>query len=518
MPKVTMISPATKQTMGKRRVAAYCRVSSSSADQLNSYANQIRVYTAMINARKDWQLVEIFADEGISGTSAKNRIEFQRMITMCEHHEIDLIITKSVSRFARNVRDALEYVRKLRILGVEVRFEKEGISTLSLGDEMLLNTFAAIAQEESTAISQNLRMSIRKRMEEGTYAPAVVPYGYVRGNQNKYEVSSEEAEVVSRIFNDFLSGKPTKSIADELNRDNIKTVKGISGWSALQVSKIISNEKYVGDSLFQKTYNTATFPIRKLVNRGEEDRYYVKDTHCPLICEEQFEAAKELIAVRRIRFARNTDRKIYPLSGKIICSECRAKFKRRIINSEIYWACSKKVDNAESCKSHYYKEKNINAAIVLLFNKLIFDGKILLRAEQLLTEAVNLYRRGSADISFVNTSIAELNAKLLSIEQLKSKGYLSPEVCQAQSKTIEKELAKLKENRQKMYDSKLSTALEEVRNLRAELSRINEPLEDIDEQLFKDVVEGLLIDEDNTLTVTFKCGLRFRERISGGKR
>ena len=120
----------------------------------------------MINARKDWQLVEIFADEGISGTSAKNRTEFQRMITMCEQHEIDLIITKSVSRFARNVRDALEYVRKLRILGVEVRFEKEGISTLSLGDEMLLNTFAAIAQEESTAISQNLRISIRKRMEE----------------------------------------------------------------------------------------------------------------------------------------------------------------------------------------------------------------------------------------------------------------------------------------------------------------------------------------------------------------
>ena len=166
MPKATLISPVSKQGIQLIRVAAYCRVSSSSADQLNSYATQIDYYTKLAKKKKaEWNLIEIFADEGISGMKAKNRPEFQRMIRMCELHQIDLIVTKSVSRFARNVKEALEYVRNLKLLGVGVIFEKEGINTMSLGDEMLLNTFTAIAQEESKAISQNQRLSIVKRIE-----------------------------------------------------------------------------------------------------------------------------------------------------------------------------------------------------------------------------------------------------------------------------------------------------------------------------------------------------------------
>ncbi len=515
MPKVTMISPATKQTVDKKRVAAYCRVSSSSADQLNSYANQIRVYTAMINARKDWQLVEIFADEGITGTSAEKRSEFQRMITMCERHEIDLIITKSVSRFARNVKDALEYVRKLKLLGVEVKFEKEGISTLSLGDEMLLNTFAAIAQEESVAISQNLRMSIKKRMENGTYIGPHTSYGYTGSSKKNTTVSKEEANIVKRIFSEYLDGKSTVEIANGLNCDNITAPKSKKKWWPSAVTYILTNESCIGDTLLQKTCSTETFPFKKMRNNGVEDKFYVAGTHAPLIDKEQFRTAEKLVEIQRDRFARNKVRTRYAFTSMITCSLCNSKFKRRIKNGEICWACSKKVDNAESCKSHYYKEEEINAAIVLLFNNLRFDDKILLRTEQLLTEAVNLSRRGSADISYANTSIAELNAKLLSIEQLKSKGYLSPEVCQAQTKSIERELARLKEKRQKLYDSKVSTTLDEVQKLRATLNQINEPLDEIDEQLFKDVVEGLSIDTDSNLTVRFKCGLRFRERLEG---
>ena len=513
MPKVTMISPATKQMIDKKRVAAYCRVSSGSADQLNSYANQIRVYTAMINARKDWQLVEIFADEGISGTSAEKRTEFQRMITMCEHHEIDLIITKSVSRFARNVRDALEYVRKLRILGVEVRFEKEGISTLSLGDEMLLNTFAAIAQEESTAISQNLQMSIRKRMENGTYYNASTPYGFTYNNSPSILVSEEKSPIVKRIFDEYLSGRSMNEIAHGLERDGILTADGRSKWRSQRISYILSNEKYIGDSLLQKSFSTSTFPFCRMKNRGDEDQYYVKNTHTGIVCQSQFQAVEQLMNDRREQFARNKTYNKYMLTSMVTCSVCGSKMTRRKIDERIYWACLTKVRDARKCDSHYYEERDIYQAINTVFNNLRFDDKILLRTEQLLTEAVNLSRRGSADISSANTSIAELNAKLLSIEQLKAKGYLSPEVCQAQSKAIEKELARLKEKRQRLYDSKLSMVLEDVRNLRAELSRINEPLEDIDEQLFKDVVEGLSIDADSTLTVTFKCGLKIRERL-----
>ena len=163
MATVTVISPVTGKPVEHKRVAAYCRVSTNSADQQNSYNTQVRYYTRYIKSRTEWTLVDIFADEGLSGTSSEKRENFQRMITMCELKQIDLVVTKSVSRFARNVKETLEYVRKLKLLGIGVVFEKEGINTLSMGDEMLLNTFAAIAQEESVSISQNVRFSIKKR-------------------------------------------------------------------------------------------------------------------------------------------------------------------------------------------------------------------------------------------------------------------------------------------------------------------------------------------------------------------
>lgn len=176
MGKAKLISPITRQSVQRQRVAAYCRVSSNSADQLNSYAAQIRVYTKLINNKPEWELVDIFADEGLSGTKAETRPEFQRMIHMCERREIDLVITKSVSRFARNVPESLEYARKLKLLGIGIQFEKEGINTLAMGDEMLLNTFSAIAQEESQSISQNLRLANVKRMELGEYVSSCAAY------------------------------------------------------------------------------------------------------------------------------------------------------------------------------------------------------------------------------------------------------------------------------------------------------------------------------------------------------
>lgn len=209
-----LISPISKQSVQKVRVAPYCRVSSSSADQLNSYARQIEVYTKLVNSKKEWELVEIFADEGISGMKANNRPDFRRLIKMCELHQIDLVITKSVSRFARNVKEALYYVRKLKHLGVGVMFEKEGINTLSLGDEMLLNTFTAIAQEESKAISQNQRLSIVKRMEMGEYVDSNAPYGFRLVNK-KLEAYEPEAMIVREIFEMYLNGKSTQEIAND---------------------------------------------------------------------------------------------------------------------------------------------------------------------------------------------------------------------------------------------------------------------------------------------------------------
>ena len=225
MPVAKLIAPTTKQEIPKLRVAAYCRVSSNSADQRNSFATQEHVYTKYIAEKQEWELVDIFADEGLSGMKADNRPEFQRMIRMCELHQIDLILTKSVSRFARNVKEALNYTRKLKLLGIGVQFEEDGINTLAMADEMLLNTFAAIAQEESKSISQHQRLSIVKRMEAGEYIASNAPYGY-RLVDKKLVIYEPEAEVVRWIYRAYLNGLSIGGIARELTTLGVATKRG----------------------------------------------------------------------------------------------------------------------------------------------------------------------------------------------------------------------------------------------------------------------------------------------------
>lgn len=295
MPKATLISPISKQGIQLIRVAAYCRVSSSSADQQNSYATQIDYYTKLAKKKKsEWNMVEIFADEGISGMKAKNRPEFQRMIRMCELHQIDLIVTKSVSRFARNVKEALEYVRNLKLLGVGVIFEKEGINTMSLGDEMLLNTFTAIAQEESKAISQNQRLSIVKRMELGVYVDSNAPYGFHLENKQLVEYPPE-ADIVRWIFQAYLRGMSTAEIAKDLSDRGVPTKNGKEKWKSSKISYMLSNERYIGDCCYQKTYRGTTVPFKQSKNRGEEDMYYATGTHAPIVEKDLFEKVQVLL-------------------------------------------------------------------------------------------------------------------------------------------------------------------------------------------------------------------------------
>lgn len=244
MPVAKLIAPTTKQEIPKLRVAAYCRVSSNSADQRNSFATQERVYTKYIAEKQEWELVDIFADEGLSGMKADNRPEFQRMIRMCELHQIDLILTKSVSRFARNAKEALNYTRKLKLLGIGVQFEEDGINTLAMADEMLLNTFAAIAQEESESISQNERLSIVKRMESGEYIATNVPYGY-RLIDKKLVVYEPEAKIVRWIFDAYLNGMSATEIARELTAQGIPTKDNKANWKSNRLTYILAVQDHV---------------------------------------------------------------------------------------------------------------------------------------------------------------------------------------------------------------------------------------------------------------------------------
>ena len=514
MAQVTLISPQTKQAVQKLRVAAYCRVSTNSADQLNSYARQIKVYTDIITKRKDWELVEIFADEGLSGMKADNRTEFQRMIKLCEAHQIDLILVKSVSRFGRNVKESLEYTRKLKLLGIGVQFEKEGIYTLSLGDEMLLNVFSAIAQEESQALSQNLRLSIVKRMELGEFVDPNPPYGY-RFVEKKLVIYEPEAELVRHIYDMYLSGCSSMEIARELNEKGVPTKEGAKEWTAKQIRYMLTNERYVGDSLYQKTYSETTVPFKTRRNYGEEDQFYAKDTHPAIVKRTVFDAVQELHRKRKAKFAEDkTTTNRYPLSGKIRCAECGTGFIRRIIGGSIKWGCKEHIKDSTLCNSFYYSEERIYDGFVSLVNKLRFAEEDILGAVINKLELAELtYKRNNTTASNMSQSIAELNGKLLMLDNLRTKGYLANDVYQTQAVEINNQIARLKNARQQTLQSKLLEMLTKVKELKMRIDEIEEPLEQFDEKLFGEIVTEMVLTNQDELTFTLIGGLKFTEVI-----
>ena len=513
MPQVKLISPISKQGIQKKRVAAYCRVSSNSADQQNSYARQIKVYTKKIKEKAEWELVEVFADEGISGTKAENRPEFQRMIRMCELRQIDIIITKSISRFGRNVKDTLEYARQLKHLGVAIIFEKEGINTMSLGDEMLLSTFSAIAQEESQAISQNMRLSIVRRMEMGEYVDSNAPYGY-RLVEKKLQPYEPEAEIVRSIFRMYLGGRSTKEIAHQLNVAGVPTKLGGEVWRHYRVSFILRNEKYVGDSLYQKTCREVTVPFKQARNRGQEDMYYAQNTHEGIIDRDTFERVQALHKKRTAHMDTTGGKNIYPLTSRIRCVECGSIFRRKATAVGPKWVCKKHEDDCNACDSAYYTEERIYDGIISIINKLRFcEEDIIGQVENKLQRAVWLHKQNNKQAREISGSIAELQNKLLMLDQLYSKNYLAAEVYQAQSREIKAQIGTLKLEREDTFESKLLDMLSQVHKLNELLSEIEDPLESFDEKIFIEIVEGITINNRDEMTITLLGGLKFTEQI-----
>ena len=283
----------------RKRVAAYCRVSTGSCAQQASLAAQIRYYTDYIHANPAWKLAEIFTDRGISGTAKRKRPEFLRMIYECEQQHVDMVITKSVSRFARNTLDCIETVRHLQNMNVAVYFEKENLNTLSMASELFLTVLGAVAQEESMSKSQNIKWRYQRDFARGVYNQSVMPYGYTSNGKYKFIPHPERAEVVLRIYSECLEGKSNSQIVQGLSADGIPAPAEAGYWSSEAVMRILKNERYAGDMLLQKYYsrsNDETFTRRR--NRGEKTRYYVTDTHTMIIPREIFDRVQKLLAAR----------------------------------------------------------------------------------------------------------------------------------------------------------------------------------------------------------------------------
>ena len=303
-----IVIPAHDEIVARKlRVAAYARVSSSSEDQLNSYRVQNQYYSELISNNPDWEMVDIYADEGITGTSVEKREDFQRMIKDCRKGKIDRILVKSISRFARNTKDCLAAVRELKELGVSVQFEEQGIDTSKVSSEMVTAIMASLAQKGSESISSNVRWGVQKRMLDGTFISSSVPYGYEMFH-GQLRILPSEAQFVKWIFQAYLSGLNAQSIAEQMNQAYaLLGIENTRKWHNTTILYILSNERYIGDSLWQKTYATDSLPTRQIKNTGSKTQYYIEHTHTPIIDRDTYSAVQRLREKRKLGAKYNDD-------------------------------------------------------------------------------------------------------------------------------------------------------------------------------------------------------------------
>ena len=382
-PNVTVIPPVYEQlaedlrfTPEKLRVAAYARVSTEQEEQQSSYEAQVKYYTDYIKSHDDWGLVAVFSDEGITGTNTKKRDGFNKMIAAAMAGEIDLILTKSISRFARNTVDTLQTVRKLKEKGVEVVFEKEGLHSFDAKSEMVLTIFSSIAQEESRSISENVRWGKEKSMQSGVvYMPYGHFMGYRKGEDGRPEVVPEEAAVIRSIYADFLAGKTIAQIADGLTKRGIPTPGGKQKWSVSTVNSILRNEKYKGDAILQKSYTVdyLTKEVRK--NTGEKPKYSVTDSHDAIIPRDVFDRAQRELARRRTARPKKAGNDS-PFANRLVCADCGAFYGHKVWKSRgksairyDVWYCNHRYTGEVKCETPTLKEDEIKAAFVKVLKK-----------------------------------------------------------------------------------------------------------------------------------------------------
>ncbi len=373
-PTINQATSAPIDALGKRKVAGYARVSTDQEEQQTSYEAQVSYYTEYIKSRNDWEFVSVYTDEGLSGTSTKHREGFQQMVADALTGKIDLIITKSVSRFARNTVDSLTTIRKLKEHGTEVYFEKENIWTFDSKGELLLTIMSSLAQEESRSISENIRWGLRKKSQTGKFSLNYSHFlGYDKGPNGGLVINTEQAAIVRRIFGEFLAGKSYYQIGKALTADGIPTPAGKTVWSHSTITGILSNETYKGDKLLQKTYSKDFLDKSRRKNEGQLPQVYVEGCHEAIIPPETFDRVQVEIGRRKKGF---TSGKML-LSNKIYCGECGQIYGPKVWHSndpkyrKIIWQCNSKFADKKYCKTPHLTEKEIKDAFVVALNKVL---------------------------------------------------------------------------------------------------------------------------------------------------
>lgn len=508
-----MIKTIEKNSPKKKmlRVCAYIRVSTDNPEQLDSFETQEAHYKSLIKRNPAWKFVGIYSDEGISGTKTDGRFGLQEMMANSRAGKIDLILTKSLSRFARNTVDALSLIRELIKLGVCIRFEKENIDTSSMESELILSIMASLAEEESRSTSQNLKWSIKRSFENGTYLPNYLPYGYVYDGK-EIVINDSEAEIVRFLFEESLNGKGGFRLAKDLNHRKIPPIRS-KAWSDTTILGILKNEFYTGDVLCQKTYTDDHFVRHR--NKGEKEQYLIKDHHPAIISHEVFNHVQEKIKSRRKSNVKKN--KVYPFTGKLRCKECGDTYKRRIHSyggdKSIHWTCRRHISSKDLCSQKSIKEYRIEWAFLTMLNKLIFAKDEILKP--LLEQ--NVESRSRIDKKKAHRLREELQniiRQLRTLDELKAKGLLNDKNHHMAREEALKEKVE-KEREIELLDlNQKETAYENDGLMKLyRFTKKHENLSHFDDELFEKLVSFAEIDGRESITFHLVSGLRLKERF-----
>ena len=533
---VTVLEPKRSFTVDRekyrqRRVAAYCRVSTDDEEQLTSYNTQKRVYTDMVMANKDWELVGIYADEGISGTRADKRPEFKRMIDDCFAGKIDYIITKSVSRFARNTVDCLDHVRQLKARGIGVYFEEQNIDTLKCDSELYLVIYAGFAQSESESMSKNITWSYRKNFEDGK---CIYIYkkllGYKKGADGTPEIVPEEAVIVERIFNMFLAGMTAEGISNVLKAEKIKVPGKELNFSKKMILGILQNEKYCGDCILQKTVTVDCISKTRKKNEGEAPMYLVENSHPAIVSREVFNRVQEEIS-RRKALPPQSKKKAVTASGKyskyaltevLKCGECGSRYKRVTWTSrgkkQIVWRCVSRLDHGKKyCQdSITVKEGELQEAIVRAIRKFNEedDSTYIALMKATLGDALGI-TGNNEEIEFLERRIEALNKRMVQIVSASVQAGESVEHHEDEFRRIADEIDQLKRRIAAAQEKRKENPGEQERlkEIQATIDSRSASINVYDDTIVRQMIECIRVYHDGRLEIIFGGGYEIAEHL-----
>lgn len=500
-----------------KKVCAYCRVSTDMLQQAASYEAQKEYYKNLIVQKSGWRFVDIYADYAKSGTKEEGRSDFERMLEDCELGKIDLIYTKSISRFARNTVDCISVIRRLKELNIDVYFEKERIHTLSEKSELLLTILSSVAQAESEAVSTNQKWSVQRRFLNGTFITSNPAYGYRVNDEGMLVIMPEEAKTVRFIFNEYLTGKGIGQIAKELNERGIQTKTGKEKWIPVSVKCILNNIIYTGDSLYQKTFSEEIVPFSRKKNDGECPQIFIENDHESIISKDEYEAVQKLLQSRAIKKKYSNEKTEF--RGKILCAKCGSVFYRQVAaerngNLRITWSCKSRIESKELCDIEIIKEDLIKEKFVFMWNKLSSNRATILEPLLASLKRIGAGRTAQQEAKEFDTLILEQTKQRDILEQLMGKGYIDSAFYINEKNTIDMSISKLKKEKETaLLKKEARNEIKETKKLLLLMRHTPEILEEYNKLIFEQSVEAVIVTPQREFVFILKNNLELTEQF-----